>query len=124
MALVLIVDDSPTQAHALRTALERHGFDIATAGDGHEGVRLAVELQPDLILMDVIMPQLNGFQATRELSRRQETASIPVVMVTTKDGESDRVWGLRQGAVGYLVKPVAEEELVSTARAALERRSA
>ena len=124
MALVLIVDDSPTQTHALRKALERNGFEIATACDGREGVRLATELKPDLILMDVIMPELNGFQATRELSRRQETASIPVVMVTTKDGESDRVWGLRQGAVGYLVKPVPEDELVSTARAALDRRTA
>lgn len=124
MALVLIVDDSPTQTYALRTALERNGFDIVTASNGQEGVRLAAELRPDLILMDVIMPQLNGFQATRELARDEATASIPVVMVTTKDEESDRVWGLRQGAVDYLVKPVAEDQLVSTARAALERRSA
>jgi twitching motility two-component system response regulator PilH len=124
MALVLIVDDSPTQTYALRTALERNGFEIVTASNGQEGVRLAAELKPDLILMDVIMPQLNGFQATRELARDEATASIPVVMVTTKDEESDRVWGLRQGAVDYLVKPVAEDQLVSTARAALERRSA
>ncbi len=124
MALVLIVDDSPTQTHALRTSLEKHGYDIATANNGQDGVRKAQELHPDLILMDVIMPHLNGFQATRELSRHPETAAIPVVMVTTKDEESDRVWGIRQGAVDYLVKPVTERELLDSARAALERRSA
>jgi twitching motility two-component system response regulator PilH len=119
MALVLIVDDSPTQVHALKSALERHGFDIETALDGSEGVEKARRLRPDLILMDVIMPNLNGFQATRELARHPDTARIPVVIVTTKDEESDRIWGMRQGAVDYLVKPVSESDLVNTARAAL-----
>lgn len=119
MALVLIVDDSPTQVHALRSALERHGFDIETAVDGNDGVEKARRLHPDLILMDVIMPNLNGFQATRELARHPETATIPVVIVTTKDEESDRIWGMRQGAVDYLVKPVSENDLLDTARAAM-----
>ncbi len=121
MALVLIVDDSPTQVHALQAALQRHGFQTETAVDGSDAVEKARRLRPDLILMDVLMPRLNGFQATRELSRDPDTATIPVVMVTTKDEESDRVWGMRQGAVDYLVKPVSEDDLVTRARAALAR---
>jgi twitching motility two-component system response regulator PilH len=119
MPLVLIVDDSPTQVHVLKSALERHGFDIATAVDGREGVDMARRLHPDLILMDVVMPKLNGFQATRELARDPQTRTIPVVMVTTKQEESDRVWGLRQGAVDFLVKPVSEADLLKSAHAAM-----
>jgi len=119
MALVLIVDDSPTEVHVMQKALEKHGFDTATAQDGKEGLRKARDIKPDLILMDVVMPGLNGFQATRELSRDPATAAIPVVMVTTKDLETDRIWGMRQGAVDYLVKPVSDAELVRKAQAAL-----
>lgn len=121
MALVLIVDDSPTEVQVLRTALERHGFETAAAGDGSEGLLKARECRPDLILMDIIMPGVNGFQATRELSRDPDTAAIPVIMVTTKDQDTDRIWGLRQGAIDYLVKPVSERDLVDKARAALAR---
>ena len=119
MALVLIIDDSPTEVHVMQKALEKHGFDTATAKDGKEGLQIARDIKPDLILMDVVMPGLNGFQATRELSRDPETAAIPVVMVTTKNLETDRIWGMRQGAVDYLVKPVSDAELVRKAQAAL-----
>ena len=119
MALVLIVDDSPTDVHVMQQALELHGFKTAAAADGGEGLRLARELQPDLILMDIVMPGVNGFQATRELSSDPQTRTIPVIMVTSKAQESDRVWGLRQGAVDYLVKPVATDQLVRKAQAAL-----
>ena len=119
MALVLIIDDSPTEVYVMKTALEKHGFDTDSAADGDEGLGKARAKHPDLILMDVVMPGLNGFQATRELSRDPRTADIPVVIVTTKDQESDRVWGLRQGAVDYLVKPVSEFDLVGKAREVL-----
>jgi len=119
VALVLIVDDSPTDVHVMQTALEQSGFQTASAADGSEAIRKARELHPDLILMDIVMPGLNGFQATRELASDPETRSIPVIMVTSKSQESDRVWGLRQGAVDYLVKPVASDQLVRKAQAAL-----
>lgn len=103
----------------MKTALERHGFETDSAGDGEEGLEKARATHPDLILMDVVMPGVNGFQATRELARDPATASIPVVIVTTKDQQTDRIWGLRQGAVDYLVKPVSEDELVGKAREVL-----
>ncbi len=119
MALILIVDDSPTELHVMQQMLERHGFDTVIAEEGETGLRLAAERHPDLILMDVVMPGINGFQATRELSRNPATAAIPVVMVTTKGEKTDRIWGMRQGAVAYLVKPVGENELVEGVRQAL-----
>jgi len=119
VALVLIVDDSPTDVHVMQKALEQSGFRTASAADGGEALRKARELHPDLILRDSVMPGLNGFQATRELANDPETRSIPVIMVTSKAQESDRVWGLRQGAVDYLVKPVAMDQLVQKAQAAL-----
>ncbi|HSQ68620.1 MAG TPA: response regulator [Steroidobacteraceae bacterium] len=119
MALVLIVDDSPTEVHVMQKALEQHGFRTAAAADGDEAIRKARELHPDLILMDIVMPGLNGFQATRELANDPQTRRIPVIMVTSKSQESDRVWGLRQGAVDYIVKPVSMDLLVQKAEAAL-----
>ncbi len=103
---VLIVDDSATQAHVLRKILERAGVEVSIASSGEEGVAEADRLHPDLVLMDVVMPGMNGFQATRKLRRGKSTSDIPVIMVTTKDQETDREWGLRQGARDYLVKPV------------------
>jgi twitching motility two-component system response regulator PilH len=120
MALVLIVDDSPTEVHVLSGYLQKHGFDTAAAADGREGIDKARELRPDLVLMDVVMPGMNGFQATRELGRDPATGSIPVIMVTTKGQETDKIWGMRQGAVEYLVKPVTETQLVDKVRAVLE----
>jgi len=119
MAQILIVDDSPTEAHILKGMLEKNGFDIETAENGTEGIERAKELKPDLILMDVVMPGLNGFQATRQLTRNAETADIPVIIVTTKDQETDRVWGLRQGAKDFLTKPVAEKTLMEKVNAIL-----
>lgn len=119
MAKVLIVDDSPTEVHVLSGYLNKHGFDTETAADGREGIEKARAIRPDLILMDVVMPGVNGFQATRELARDPDTASIPIVMVTTKGLETDKIWGMRQGAVDYLVKPVTEAQLVEKVRAAL-----
>ncbi len=119
MAQILIVDDSPTEIHVLKSMLEKHGFEVETAENGTEGIERAKELKPDLILMDVVMPGLNGFQATRQLTRDAETASIPVLIVTTKDQETDRVWGMRQGAKDYLTKPVTEKSLLEKINATL-----
>ena len=119
MALVLIVDDSPTEQHVIASTLENHGFETVVASDGEEAISVAHSKHPDVILMDVVMKGMDGFRATRELSRDPATASIPVVMVTTKDQESDRMWGLRQGAVDYLTKPFADDELVAAVQANL-----
>lgn len=114
---ILIVDDSPTERFFLTDLLRKQGYDVITADSGEQGVAVAKTDKPDLILMDVVMPGLNGFQATRQLSRNPETQTIPVIMCTTKGQETDRVWGLRQGAVDYLVKPVVAEELITKIRA-------
>jgi twitching motility two-component system response regulator PilH len=119
MALILIVDDSPTEVHVMQKALERHGFQTAAAENGAEGIRKAKEMRPDLIFMDVVMPGVNGFQATRTLANDPVTRAIPIIMVTTKGQETDRIWGLRQGAVDYLVKPVTPARLVEKAQAVL-----
>ena len=113
MAKVLIVDDSPTETYKLTSVLEKHGHVVVTAENGEQGVAVAKVEKPDLVLMDIVMPGLNGFQATRQLSKSPETSAIPVVIVTTKDQETDRVWGLRQGAKAYLTKPIEEKELVA-----------
>ncbi len=119
MPRVLIVDDSPTETYAFQGMLEKHGFEVLTADNGADGVALARQELPDVVLMDIVMPGLNGFQATRQLTKGSDTAHIPVVIVTTKDQETDRVWGRRQGASGYLVKPVDEEELLKTIEAVM-----
>lgn len=112
MARVLIVDDSPTETYKLTSILEKNGHSVITAENGEQGVAVAKKELPDLVLMDIVMPGLNGFQATRQLSKAQETAHIPVIIVTTKDQETDRVWGMRQGAKAYLTKPISEKTLV------------
>ena len=119
MARILIVDDSPTETFAFKSILEKHGHEVLSAENGADGVALARQEQPNLVLMDIVMPGLNGFQATRQLSKGGETAHIPVIIVTTKDQETDRVWGKRQGAKGYLVKPVQEDLLMTTVNKAL-----
>ena len=111
MARILIVDDSPSQLMGIRRIVEKLGHEAITAEDGAEGVAKARSEQPDLVLMDVVMPNLNGFQATRAITRDATTRHIPVIMVTTKDQETDRVWGMRQGARAYLSKPFSESEL-------------
>lgn len=112
MAKVMIVDDSPTEVHVLQTMLTKNGHEVVVATSGEEGVEMAKTEMPDLILMDVVMPGMNGFQATRQISKNTETSAIPVIMVTTKDQETDKVWAMRQGAKDYIVKPVQEKALI------------
>ncbi len=119
MPRVLIVDDSPTETYKFKETLEKHGFEIITADNGADGVAVARQEQPDIVLMDVVMPGLNGFQATRQLSKGDDTKHIPVIIVTTKDQETDKVWGRRQGATDYLTKPVEEAVLIDTINRAM-----
>jgi len=119
MPLVLIVDDSPTEQHVFCKALERHGYDTVVASDGEEAIATAEQVRPEVIVMDVVMPGMNGFQATRRLSRNPATAAIPIVIVSAKGQETDRIWGLRQGAAQYLVKPVDAGQLIAAVEAAL-----
>jgi len=114
MTHILIVDDSPTEVHVFKSILEKHNFQVSVATNGEEGILKAQIGVPDCILMDVVMPGKNGFQATRDLSRNPKTANIPVIIITTKDQETDKIWGLRQGAKDYIVKPADEEQLINS----------
>ena len=119
MAVVLIVDDSPTELHLFQNMLEQNGFGTLVADSGEEGLRQAAASRPDCILMDVVMPGMNGFQATRKLTQDPGTSGIPVIMITTKDQETDKIWGMRQGAVEYLVKPIDAKQLVAKINAVM-----
>lgn len=112
MATVLIVDDSPTEIHRLSSMLKKNGYNVLVAESGEAGTEIVKREKPDAILMDIVLPGVNGFQATRQLSRCSETEHIPVIIVTTKDQETDKVWGMRQGAKAYLTKPVSEKNLI------------
>jgi twitching motility two-component system response regulator PilH len=110
---ILIIDDSPTERFALSELLIRSGYQVITAESGDDGVEKARKQQPNLILMDVVMPGMNGYQATRTLTRDETTRHIPVIVCTSKGQETDRIWGLRQGAIDYIVKPIDADELLS-----------
>jgi twitching motility two-component system response regulator PilH len=110
---ILVVDDSATERHVLSELLSRHGYQVISACTGEEGIEKARKEQPNLILMDVVMPGLNGYQATRTLTRDEATRHIPIILCTSKGQETDRIWGLRQGALDYLVKPVNAGDLLA-----------
>lgn len=112
MTHILIIDDSPTETHVFKNMLRNNNIEVSVAKNGEEGIEKAIEIKPDCILMDVVMPGKNGFQATRDLSRNPATSSIPVIIITTKDQETDKIWGMRQGARDYIVKPADERDLI------------
>ena len=111
---VLIIDDSLAETRIFTVLLEKHGYKVSVACNGQEGIQVAKARQPDVILMDVVMPLLNGFQATRELTRTPETAHIPIIVCSSKSADTDRLWAMRQGAKAYLVKPVSAKVLLDT----------
>ncbi|PVZ15547.1 MULTISPECIES: twitching motility response regulator PilH [unclassified Pseudomonas] len=119
MARILIVDDSATELHKLTDILEKHGHQVLKADNGADGVALARQEKPDAVLMDIVMPGLNGFQATRQLAKDPATSAIPVIIITAKDQETDKVWGTRQGAREYITKPLEEDDLLRTLAAVL-----
>jgi twitching motility two-component system response regulator PilH len=112
MTHILIIDDSPTELHVFKSMLLNNDIEVSVASNGEEGIEKAIETKPDCILMDVVMPGKNGFQATRDLSRNPATSTIPVIIITTKDQETDKIWGMRQGARDYIVKPANEQDLI------------
>jgi twitching motility two-component system response regulator PilH len=114
---ILVVDDSKTELHHLKDLLRKSGFSVRTAENGEEAMRRLGEETPDLILMDVVMPGANGFQLTRAITRDPRFAGVPVIMCSSKNQETDKVWGLRQGASDYVVKPVDAQELLGKIRA-------
>ncbi|HAK53199.1 MAG TPA: two-component system response regulator [Gammaproteobacteria bacterium] len=110
MSKIIVVDDSKTEIFQFREMLEKLGYEVITAENGRDGVDLAKKEQPDVVLMDIVMPDMNGFQATRQITQGAETKHIPVIIVSSKDQETDKVWGERQGAKGYLTKPVNSQQ--------------
>ena len=114
---ILLVDDSKTELHHLSELLGKRGYQVRTAENGGDAMRRLDEDTPDLILMDVVMPGQNGFQLTRSITRDARFSNVPVIMCTSKNQETDKVWGLRQGARDYIVKPVDADELVSKIKA-------
>ena len=120
MAKILVVDDSPSEMAKFRDILTRHQNEVIEAHTGEDGIQKANEFFPDVILMDVVMPEMNGFQATRKLTRDPKTSHIPIIIISTKNQEADRVWGKRQGARDYLSKPITEEALITVICAVME----
>ena len=114
---ILVVDDSKTELHHLSELLGKRGYTVRTAENGEEALRCLAEEKPDLVLMDVVMPGQNGFQLTRTITRDPRWADVPVIMCTSKNQETDKVWGMRQGAKDYIVKPVNADELLAKIRA-------
>jgi twitching motility two-component system response regulator PilH len=114
---ILLVDDSKTELHHLSDLLGKRGYSVRTAENGDEAMRRLAEDKPDLILMDVVMPGQNGFQLTRTITRDPLFSDVPVIMCTSKNQETDKVWGMRQGARDYVVKPVVADELIAKIRA-------
>jgi twitching motility two-component system response regulator PilH len=110
---ILIVDDSATDRQYLSDLLAKNGYKVSTAESADEALAKAKQLRPDLVLMDVVMPGQNGFQATRTLTNDEATRNIPVIICSTKGQETDKVWGLRQGAKDYIVKPVKQADLLA-----------
>lgn len=124
MSKILLVEDSPTQAYTTTKMLERNGYQVIHVNNGRQAVDYAMEESPDLVIMDVVMNNGNGFEATRRLSRSEFTQHIPIIMLSSKDQESDKIWAQRQGAKNYLVKPVAEQDLVTTISSLLHHSEA
>lgn len=116
---ILVIDDSMTDFTYVKNILLKGGYEVSHAASGEEGIEQARNYQPDCILMDVVMPEMNGFQATRALSRDVKTADIPVVMLSSKSQKADFVWAERQGAKDYLVKPANPRALLSKLKSIL-----
>jgi twitching motility two-component system response regulator PilH len=110
---ILVVDDSPTERYFLSDVLTKNGFSVSTAENGEDALAKIKADKPELILMDIVMPGQNGFQVTRAITRDPETQDVPVIICTSKGQETDRIWGLRQGARDYIVKPVDPQELLA-----------
>ena len=119
MAQILVVDDLEQDSQALVAVLRQAGYDVIIARSGEEGIEMALKHKPNLILMDVVLPGISGFQATRKITKHPEISHIPVIIVSSKSTETDRVWGLRQGAKDYFTKPVDKKAILPTIKTLL-----
>lgn len=113
---IMVVDDSPTQRYFLMDLLTKNGYNVVAVETGEEALSKVKQEAPNLIIMDVVMPGQNGFQTTRAITKDPETENIPVIMCTSKSQETDKIWGLRQGARDFMVKPVDPDELLKKIR--------
>ena len=120
MTTVLVIDDSPSEMAKFRDMLAKNNYQVLEATNGEQGCQMAIDHLPDVILMDVVMPEMNGFQATRKITRGKTTSHIPIIMISTKNQETGRVWGKRQGAKEYITKPIDESGLVQIIRRVME----
>ncbi|WP_413501161.1 response regulator [Psychrobacter maritimus] len=120
MTTVLVIDDSPSEMAKFRDMLAKNNYQVLEATNGEQGCQMAIDHLPDVILMDVVMPEMNGFQETRKITRGKTTSHIPIIMISTKNQETDRVWGKRQGAKEYITKPIDESGLVQIIRRVME----
>jgi twitching motility two-component system response regulator PilH len=119
MPTILIVDDLPSQAQLMANVVQSLGHQAIIVNDGKDALNAAKTTHPHLILMDVVMPGMNGFEACRKIKRDKDTANIPVVIVSTKDQETDKFWATKQGANGYVTKPFSPDALAATIRSYL-----
>jgi twitching motility two-component system response regulator PilH len=110
---ILVVDDSPTDRQYLTDMLAKSGYKVSSAASAEEALAKCKQAKPDLVLMDIVMPGQNGFQATRTLTTDEATKNIPVIICSTKGQETDKVWGMRQGAKDYIVKPIKQADLLA-----------
>lgn len=113
MARILLIEDSPTDTAVLTRLLEKHGHQVLASASAEDGIEVCKRELPDVVLMDVVLPGMNGFQATRAITRESSTKHIPVLIVSTKGMDTDRAWGMRQGARDYIVKPPNEDALIA-----------
>lgn len=113
MSKIMVVDDSPTAMRLVTDILAATGHQVITASDGNEAVQKAVKEHPDLIILDVVMPHKNGYQVCRQLKTDKATKDIKIILLTSKDQQADRFWGMKQGADGYLIKPCNKNELLT-----------
>lgn len=111
---ILVVDDSPTDLRIITAALQKQGYHLSTAVDGEDALRKALQEHPDLIVLDIILPKKNGFQVCRQLKTSPDTQDIKIVLLSSKSQDSDRFWGLKQGADDYMTKPFDDDELLET----------
>ena len=119
MKTVLVVDDLKAQLNLISSYLEQEGFHVVTANNGNEALEKASAQIPDLIITDLVMPEMSGLEFCRKLKKNPETAKVPVIACTTKDREMDKKWAMKQGVVAYLVKPFTQEEIVSAVKSSV-----
>lgn len=120
-ATVLVVEDTPSEMALMSHYLQEGGYSVIGAPSGKEGLDKAIAQKPDVVVTDIVMPGISGFELCRKLKRQPETSQVPVVLCSSKKQNVDRLWGMRQGAHAYLTKPYTRDELLTAVEQALEQ---